>query len=113
MSLTATLVNPVVLAGGKTQVRVSGRAIGPRRLHVGRSHMGWIFGSFDRVVLVDVAPEIVVRFGFAKVVLRPTIAPNVRVPDVDEVDVPVPAPALIVPHVKINMAVRLYERGEP
>lgn len=105
-ALTAYLVNPVVIGGGRTQVRVRGRGFG--RVRVGNLRF-WTFGEFDRVVSVEVAPRIEVKLGSSRVTLTPAIAPPLAVPDAPRTDVPVPDVDVVVPHAKFDIAVRLYE----
>jgi hypothetical protein len=106
-TLTAHLVNPVVLSHGRTQVRVQGKGIG--RVRVGDVRF-WTFGAFDRVVSVEVAPRIDVKLGFARVTLTPTIVPGVAPPHAPAVVAnATPTVMLDIPQPQFNVAVRLYE----
>ena len=106
MSLSASLVNSVVLDGGRTQVRVYGRGFG--RVRVGDVRF-WVFGAFDRVVSVSVAARIDARLGFTRVTLTPALVPGIAPPTLRGVDVPAPLPSLEIPAPQFNIAVRLYE----
>jgi hypothetical protein len=106
MSLTAYLVNPVVLANGRTQVRVQGSGYG--RVRVGDVRF-WVFGAFDRTVSVLAAARIDVRLGSARTTLTPTLVPGIAPPPMPRVDVPAPLPSLEIPRPQFNIAVRLYE----
>lgn len=110
MSLTAYLVNPVVLTGGRTLVRVQGSGYG--RVRVGDVRF-WTFGAFDRTVSVLVAPRIEARLGSARTVLTPVLVPGIAPPEAPRVDVPAPLPALEIPRPQFNIAVRLYEYVPP
>jgi hypothetical protein len=106
MSLTATLVNSVVLAGGRTLVHVRGSGFG--RVRVGDVRF-WVFGAFDRTVSVRATARIEARLGAARTTLTPTLVPDIDPPHVRGVDVPTPSIALVIPRPQFNIAVRLYE----
>lgn len=110
MSLTAYLVNPVVIDGGRTHVRVRGRGFG--RVRVGDVRF-WVFGEFDRTLSVKVAPRIEAKLDSSRVMLTPAIAPPMTIPATPNIEVPVPDVDVVVPHAKFDIAVRLYEYVPP
>jgi hypothetical protein len=107
--ISSYLVHPVVLAGGRTPVRVVARGVG--RLRVGDLRF-WVLGTFDRVVLVDAAPRIDVAFNFTRKVLTPALVPDPAPPEVSAVVVETPHILLDVPRPAFDVAIRL-PRGAP
>lgn len=105
MSLIATLMHPVVLAHGRTPVRVVARGVG--LLRVG-DVTRLVLGSFDEVLWVRSAPRIEVRFGLARRTIDAVVVAAPAPPGMAVACVTV-APAFHLPRSSFDVAVRLYQ----